>query len=86
MNVSLPTALEEFVSNQVKSGEFDDAGEVIRQALRLLRHQQEYTAMEEMREAFAGVDTSTGNGEPTAKDRSLIQSLVKRHRSAKRRG
>jgi putative addiction module CopG family antidote len=85
MNVSLPSALEDFVNSQVKSGEFDDAGEVVRNALRLLRNAQEARAMEEMRGVFAGVDTAGGKGEPTAKDRAFIQTLIRSHRSAKRR-
>jgi len=83
MNVSLPSALEDFVSSQVKSGEFDDASEVVRQALRLLRKEQEAKALEEMRAAFAGVDPAGGNGEPTAKDRALIRNLIGSHRSGK---
>ena len=45
MKVLLPSALEDFVSSQVKSGEFDDASEVVREALRLLREAREGTAM-----------------------------------------
>jgi putative addiction module CopG family antidote len=85
MNVSLPAALEGFVSSQVKSGEFGDAGEVVCEALRLLREQRETKAMEEMRAAFAGVDASGGKGEPTAKDRALIRRLIGTHRSGRRR-
>lgn len=85
MKVSLPSALEEFVSSQVKSGEFDDASEVVGEALRLLRETHERKAMQEMQVAFAGVDSSGGKGEPTAKNRSLIQNLIKVHRSSKRR-
>ncbi|MGA3180403.1 MAG: type II toxin-antitoxin system ParD family antitoxin [Verrucomicrobiota bacterium] len=85
MNVSLPSALEDFVSRQVKSGEFDDAGEVVRQALRLLRKEQEARTMEEMRTAFAGVDEAGGKGEPRAKDRALISKLIGNYRSGKRR-
>jgi putative addiction module CopG family antidote len=85
MKVSLPAALEDFVSSQVESGEFDDAGEVVREALRLLRDERETKAMEEMRLAFAGVDSSNGKGEPTAKDRALIRHLIGRRRSGKRR-
>jgi putative addiction module CopG family antidote len=85
MKVSLPSALEDFVSSQVKSGEFDDAGEVVREALRLLRNEQEAKSMEEMRAAFAGVDSSGGKGEPTMKDRAFIHNLIKSHRSGKRR-
>ena len=85
MNVSLPAALENFVTSQVKSGEFGDASEVVREALRLLREARESKAMEEMRAAFAGVDSSGNKGEPTAKDRALIQKLIANHRSDKHR-
>jgi len=85
MNVLLPSALEDFVSSQVKSGEFDDAGEVVRQALRLLRNEQEVRAMEAMRAAFAGVDSFGGRGEPAAKDRALIHNLIRRRRLGNRR-
>jgi putative addiction module CopG family antidote len=82
MKVSLPAALEEFVNDQVKSGEFDDAGEVVREALRLLRKGQDAHALEEMKVAFAKVDPAGGKGEPTARDRALISSLIKQHRMA----
>ena len=85
MKVSSPSALEDFVSSQVKSGEFDDASEVVGAALRLLREERERKAMEEMRSAFAGVDSSGGKGEPTARDRAFIGKLIENHRSGKRR-
>ena len=85
MKVSLPPALEEFVSSQVKSGEYDDASEVVGEALRLLRDERENKAIEEMRSAFAGVDSSGGKGEPTARDRALISKLIKTRRSGHRR-
>ena len=56
MNVSLPPTWEQFVASQVRAGEFGNASEVVREALRLLRDQQESRAREEMRTAFAGVD------------------------------
>jgi putative addiction module CopG family antidote len=85
MKVSLPSALEDFVSSQVKSGEFDDASEVVGEALRLLREARERKAMEEMQAAFAGIDSSCGRGEPSARDRAFIGKLIHRHRSGKRR-
>jgi putative addiction module CopG family antidote len=85
VKVTLPSALEDFVSSQVKSGEFDDAGEVVCEALRLLRNEREAKSMQEMQSAFAGVDASGGKGEPTAKDRALIHNLIRSHRSGKRR-
>jgi putative addiction module CopG family antidote len=86
MKVLLPSALEEFVSSQVKSGEFDDASGVVGEALRLLRETQENKALEEMKSAFAGVDSSMGNREPSARERAVIGKFIKSHRSAKRRG
>ena len=85
MKVSLPAALEDFVSSQVKSGEFGDASEVVGEALRLLREEREKKAMQEMQTAFAGVDSPGRKGEPTAKDRAFIQKLIRKHRSGNRR-
>jgi putative addiction module CopG family antidote len=83
MKVILPSALEDFVSRQVESGEYDDAGEVVCEALRFLRDERESKAMEKMRAAFAGVDTSGGKGEPTAGNRAFIGKLIESHRLGK---
>ena len=40
MNVSLPRALAEYVESEVASGEYGTASEVVRDALRLLRHER----------------------------------------------
>lgn len=85
VNVSLPPTWEQFVAGQVSAGEFGNASEVVREALRLLRDQQESRALEEMRAAFAGVDPHGGQGEPTPQDRALIGQLIQRHRKAKAR-
>jgi antitoxin ParD1/3/4 len=85
MNVSLPQTWEEFVVGQVSSGEFGNASEVVREALRLLREQQEARALEEMRAAFAHVDPHGGQGEPSPADRTFIDQLVRRHRKNKAR-
>ncbi len=85
MNVSLPQTWEQFVASQVKAGEFGNASEVVREALRLLRDQQESRARAEMRAAFAGVDPHGGPGEPTPQDRALIGRIIRRHRKGGRR-
>ena len=85
MNVSLPRTWEEFVAGQVASGEFGNASEVVREALRLLREQQEARAVEEMRGVFAQVDPHGGQGEPAPSDRALIDQLIRRHRKGKAR-
>jgi antitoxin ParD1/3/4 len=81
----LPHTWEEFVASQVASGEFGNASEVVREALRLLREQQEARALEEMRAAFAEVDAHAGKGEPSPADRALISQLVRRHRKSRAR-
>jgi putative addiction module CopG family antidote len=83
VKVSLPPALDNFVSSQVKSGEFEDASAVVSEAVRLLRDAQEIRAMDEMRAAFASVDSTGGKGQPTVHDRSVIDSIIKTHRSGK---
>lgn len=80
MNVSLPRPWEEFVATQVSSGEYGNASEVVREALRLLREQQEARALADMRAAFALVDPHGGTGEPTSADRALINRLIQTHR------
>lgn len=80
MKVSLPPAWEQFIVTQVKSGEFENPSEVVREGLRLLRDEREAKAMAEMRDAFAGVDAHAPKGEPAAKDRALIDQLIHRHR------
>lgn len=85
MKVSLPPALEEFVSSQVKSGEFDDASAVVGEALRVFRDARETMALQEMREAFMGVDYVGKKGEPTVRNRAVISELVKDHRATTKR-
>ena len=41
MNVSLTAELERFVSSQVKSGRYNSASEVVREALRLLEEHEQ---------------------------------------------
>lgn len=84
MNVSLPQTWEEFIAGQVASGEFGNASEVVREALRLLRDQQEARAIEEMRAAFAHVDPHGGQGEPAPADRALMHQLIRSHRKTRR--
>lgn len=85
MNISLPSAWKEFVASQVTSGEFGNASEVVREALRLLRQQQAARALDEIRSAFAHVDPHGGSGEPSPADRALINQLVRDYRKTKRR-
>jgi putative addiction module CopG family antidote len=73
------------VAGQVSAGEFGNASEVVREALRLLRDQQESRAVAELRAAFDDVDPHGGQGEPTPQDRALITQAIQRHRKGKAR-
>jgi antitoxin ParD1/3/4 len=75
MNVSLTSKLEDFVKAKVKTGDYNNASEVVREALRLLQREDE--AIHErkivrLRQAIqAGIDS------PDAKDFD-IGKVVKR--------
>jgi putative addiction module CopG family antidote len=83
VNVPLPEAWEQFVASQVRAGEFGNASEGVREALRLLRDKQERRALEEMRSVFARIDPHGGEGEPNATERALIADVIQARRRAK---
>ncbi len=60
MNVSLPPELEQFVADKVKSGRYNSASEVIREALRLLeeREQLSHLQVRELRKKSLRVSTN----------------------------
>jgi antitoxin ParD1/3/4 len=55
MNVSLTPELETFVLTKVKSGRYNSASEVVREALRLLEN-HEKTRLSELKEFRAEID------------------------------
>jgi putative addiction module CopG family antidote len=83
MNVSISKEWQSFIDAQVRSGEFGNASEVIRTALRHWREERERQALAE----FTVVWPQTGApGEPTDDDNERISSMVRAHRgSAKTR-
>ncbi|MGD0799913.1 MAG: type II toxin-antitoxin system ParD family antitoxin [Terracidiphilus sp.] len=60
-NVSLPDKLDQFISSKVESGEYANASEVMRTALRVLeRDEQEYE--EKMTALRAAIDKGLASG------------------------
>ena len=57
MNVSLTDPMEQFVRQKVAVGEYETASEVVREALRLLRHRDEVWKNEVRGEIRAGMDS-----------------------------
>ncbi len=57
MNVSLTEPMEQFVRQKVAVGEYETASEVVREALRLLRHRDEVWRNEVRSKIKAGMDS-----------------------------
>ena len=57
MNVSLTDPMEQFVRQKVAVGEYETASEVVREALRLLRHRDEVWRNEVRGKIEAGMDS-----------------------------
>lgn len=88
MNVSLTAKLEDFVSRKVKSGRYNSASEVVREALRLLEEHEQARNIQlsefnlELGRRLASLDR--GENIDPAKTRSRIQlkSQERRNRRA----
>ena len=67
MNFSLTPSLEQFVRDRAKSGDYNNASEVVREAIRLLRRVEEQRAlkMERLRAAIREGDEALARGEFT---------------------
>ncbi len=67
MNFSLTPSLEQFVRDRAESGDYNNASEVVRDAIRLLRRVEEQRAlkMERLRAAIRDGDEALARGEFT---------------------
>ena len=73
MNVSLTPELERLINDKVRSGMYQTASEVIREALRLLKHHDAHEALrDEVREGFAQIE----RGEYEEYDARTIKNLA----------
>ena len=88
MNVSLTPELEKLVNKKVQSGMYSSASEVVREALRLLKEQEELRRrrLEELRrEVGIGLEQANrGEGAPLdiAKIKSRLRKRLQRNSSA----
>ncbi len=67
MNFSLTPSLEQFVRDRAESGDYNNASEVVREAIRLLKRAEERRAlkMERLRAAIREGDEALARGEFT---------------------
>ncbi len=67
MNFSLTPSLEQFVRDRANSGDYNNASEVVRNAIRLLKRAEERHAlqMERMRAAIRDGDEALARGDAT---------------------
>ncbi len=87
MNVSLTPELENLVQEKVKSGNYNSASEVIREALRLLKEQdqlREIRREEVRREVMKGVE-QIRNGEFTTYNSAeeMAESIISQAKKSK---
>jgi len=76
VNVSLTPELERLINDKVETGSYQTASEVVREALRLLKHRDE-GLVQLRREIQAGLD-QVARGESTAHDRPSLSKLTAR--------
>ena len=84
MNVALPSQLENFVAQQVRSGRFKSREEVLRAALRQMEELERQREMQAFKAAFHDIDRHSPVGEPTTKDLAEIDRIVKSVRAVRR--
>ncbi len=67
MNFSLTPSLEQFVRDRANSGDYNNASEVVREAIRLLKRAEERRAlkMEHLRAAIRDGDEALARGDIT---------------------
>ncbi len=82
MNVSLTPELETLVNEKVKSGDYNSASEVVREALRLLKEQdqlKELRRAELRREVMKGVEEiRNGKGVVYNSSEELMEAVISR--------
>jgi antitoxin ParD1/3/4 len=88
MNVSLTPKLDKFVAAKVKSGRYNSASEVVREALRLLEEHDRARASQltafnkELEARLASLDRGENVEPQAARDRLELKSRERRRRSA----
>jgi len=87
MNISLTPELAGFVKDQVESGMYHSASEVIREGLRLLLHQKQdrQTRLEELRRQIAVGLEQLDRGEGAPLDIEAIKAEGRRRLAERRR-
>jgi antitoxin ParD1/3/4 len=87
MNVSLTPELETLVNEKVKSGDYNSASEVVREALRLLKEQDElkrFRREEVRREVMKGVEEiRSGKGKVYDSAEDMAESVINRGKARK---
>jgi len=87
MNISLPRQLEQWVKQRVDTGMYDSASEVIREALRLLREQEDLKQLrtqELRRQILVGVE-QLDRGASKAFDEGVTAEVKKAGRKRRAR-
>ena len=84
MNVSLTPELERIVNKKVKSGMYNSASEVVREALRLLEEQDRLRAMK-LEALRHEIQAGLSSGESLPLDMKAIKSEARKRHSKRHR-
>lgn len=70
MNFSLTPSLEQFIRDRANSGDYNNASEVVREALRLLKRHEEHQSLklEHLRQAIQEGEVAIAKGDYTDLD------------------
>ncbi len=84
MQVDIPPRLEAFIQDQIASGAYESASEVIRDAVR--RMEQEQKKLAALREAVRAGDEELDRGEGVLLTDSLMEEIEKNAKERHKRG
>jgi antitoxin ParD1/3/4 len=80
MNVSLTTQLERFINEQVESGRYRSASEVVREAVRLLKdqHDRREAKIEAIRKALPSGIRVSGENDAALEADQIVREFLNR--------
>jgi antitoxin ParD1/3/4 len=76
MNVNLTPALEEYIQQKIATGDYNNASEVVREALRLLKERDQLREAK-LRDLRAAIEEGLNSGDPVPLD---IEKIIREAR------
>ena len=84
MDITLTGHFKSFIAEQLQGGRYQDAGDVVRAALRELERAELKRSLADFDAAFRKADRHAPKGEPSAENLSDLDRIIKAHRATRR--